>query len=108
MLRLPDPHTLPWLRALVRQLYRLDLTRSLRLTERDIEWAWESITAQAPIIAGLAAWGRDTRRADELLQAHEQALASLEARRDRLRRELERQGGPAYSPDWPDFSRDVA
>jgi len=106
--RLPEPRTLPRLRAVVRQLYRLDLTRSLTLTERDIARAWESITAQARIVGGLAAGGRDVRRAEELLQAHERVLAILEARRDRLRRELERQGGPACWPDWPGLSPDAA
>ncbi len=99
--RLPDPRSLPRLRAAVRQLYRLDLTRSLALTGRDVARAWEGIAAQALAVRRLAARGRDTRRADEALQAQERALAALEARRDRLRRELERQGGPAYSPDWP-------
>ena len=106
--RLPEPRTLPRLRAVVRQLYRLDLTRSLTLTERDIARAWESITAQARIVGGLAGRGRDARRAEELLQAHERALAILEARRDRLRRELERQGGPACWPDWPGLSPEAA
>jgi CheY-like chemotaxis protein len=106
--RLPEPRTLPRLRAVVRQLHRLDLTRSLALTERDIARAWESITAQARIVGGLAAGGRDVRRAEELLQAHERTLATLEARRDRLRRELERQGGPACWPDWLGLSPDAA
>ena len=108
MPRLPEPRTLPRLRAVVRQLHRLDLTRTLTLTERDIAWAWEGITAQARIVGGLAAGGRDARRAEEMLQAHERALAVLEARRDRFRRELERQGGPACWPDWLGLSPDAA
>lgn len=105
MPRLPEPCTLPRLRAVVRQLHRLDLTRSLTLIERDIARAWESITAQARIVGGLAGRGRDARRAEELLQAHERALATLEARRDRFRRELERQGGPACWPEWARLGR---
>ena len=108
MPRLPEPRTLPRLRAVVRQLHRLDLTRTLTLTERDIARAWESITAQARIVGGLAAGGLDARRAEELLQAHERTLAILETRRDRLRRELERQGGPACWPDWLGLSPDAA
>ena len=101
MPRLREPPTLPRLRAVVRQLHRLDLTRSLTVTDRYVARAWASITAQARLIGRLAARAQETRPAEELLRAHEQALAMLEARRDRLRRELERRGGPAYLPGWP-------
>jgi CheY-like chemotaxis protein len=96
---LRKPYGQPELHRSVRELFRVDLEWSLARTERRVGLAWDRIRLQAVTIGRLAAGGHDTRLAEELLQAYERTLALLEARREHLRRELERQrGGPAVSP----------
>jgi CheY-like chemotaxis protein len=101
MPHLAKPYRAVRLRATVRQLHRFDLTKTLTRTDQHIAQAWRSIATQARIIARLAGRGRDTRLAEELLQAYERTLAVLEERRDLVHRELERQGGRAEFPGWP-------
>jgi CheY-like chemotaxis protein len=90
---LRKPYGLPELHRSVRELFRVDLARSLARTERRVGLAWDRIRMQAVTIGRLAAKGHDTRLAEELLQAYEQTLVLLEARREHLLCELDRQRG---------------
>ena len=98
---LRKPYTVPALRATVRQLVRLDLTRALALTEGRIARARHTIEQQAQTVARWRAKDRDTLLGEEVLRTYERTLAVLEERRDLLVRELERQGGRAEFPGWP-------
>jgi CheY-like chemotaxis protein len=89
--QLRKPYGLPELERSVRDLFQVDLARSLTRTERRIGLAWDRIRLQAATIGRLAAKGHDTRLAEELLQAYERTLAILEARREHLLGELDRQ-----------------
>jgi CheY-like chemotaxis protein len=88
---LRKPYGLPELERSVRDLFKVDLARSLARTERRVGLAWDRIRLQAVTIGRLAARGHDTRVAEELLQAYERTLVLLEARREHLLRELDRQ-----------------
>ena len=98
---LRKPYTVPALRATVRQLVRLDLTRALVLTEGRIARARHTIEQQAQTVARWRAKDRDTLLGEEVLRTYERTLAVLEERRDLLVRELEQQGGRAEFPGWP-------
>lgn len=89
---LRKPYQAAELQTSVRELYRMDLTRTLGLVDRHIARSWENIKRQALLVSRLAAQGHDAQLGEQLLRAYEQTLSLLESRRSSVLDALQRQG----------------
>ncbi len=87
---LPRPYSIPELRASTHHFVVDTLEQALRQSEQRIERAGRNIAIQLRIVDRLASAGHETKLARELLQAYEQALVLLQARQERLFKELTR------------------